>query len=318
MRQKGQPHSAKDVSLLDLANRQYGVVSIRQLVGLLGYSRSAVARDVAAGRLHRLHRGVFAVGHTYLSMQARCLAAVLASGPSALLSHASAAWLWGISSRSPMPFEVTVPTVRRPRPPIVLHRSRTLLEDDRELVEGIPVTALPRTLLDEAAAIRFEYLRRMLERAEELRLFDLRAVDALLARSIGHPGAGRLRRALALYRPAPFTRSNLERRFLELVEKAGLPRPVTGFNEIGYELDVYWPEERFGIELGTFETHGSREAFERDKRRREDLKLAGVETIDVTGHRLDSEPRQVIERVACLLARRRGELSPGSGAGESS
>ena len=235
-----------------------------------------------------------------------------------MLSHASAAWLWGISSRSPMPFEVTVPAVRRPRPPIVLHRSRTLTDEDRALEEGIPVTALPRTLLDQAAAGRFEHLRRMVERAEELRLFDLRAVDALLARSSGHPGAGRLRRALALYRTPPFTRSGLERRFLELVERAGLPRPVTGFNEVGYELDVYWPEERFAVELGTFETHGSREAFEQDKRRREDLKLAGVETIDVTGHRLDSEPRQVIERVARLLAQRRGELSPGSGTGEPS
>jgi hypothetical protein len=245
-------------------------------------------------------------------MHAQCLAAVLASGPNALLSHASAAWLWGISSRSPMPFEVTVPAVRRPRPPIVLHRSRALTEEDWELVDGIPATALPRTLLDEAAAIRFEYLRRMLERAEELRLFDLRAVDALLVRSAGHPGVGRLRRAIALYRTPPFTRSGLERRFLELVERAGLPRPVTGFNEAGHELDVYWPEVRFAVELDTFETHGSREAFERDRKRREDLKLAGVETIDITGHRLDKEQRQVIERVARFLAQRGRELAPGS------
>lgn len=308
MRHKPQPRSVKGPdSLPSLAHRQHGVVSIRQLVGPLGYSRSAVARAVAAGRLHRLYRGVYAVGHTRLSTQARCLAAVLASGPKALLSHASAAWLWGISPRSPVRFEVTAPIMRRSRPPIVLHRARYLADDDRELVEGIPVTALPRTLLDEAAAIRFEYLRRMLERAEELRLFDLRAVEALLARSQGHPGAGPLRRALALYRPPPFTRSGLERRFLELLERAGLPRPVTGFNEAGYELDVYWPQERFGVELDTFETHGSREAFERDRLRREDLKLAGVEMINVTDHRLNKEPRQVLERVARLLAQRRRE-----------
>ncbi|HWB68471.1 MAG TPA: hypothetical protein VG518_00685 [Solirubrobacterales bacterium] len=86
---------------------------------------------------------------------------------------------------------------------------------------------------------------------------------------------------------------------------------MTGFNEAGYELDVYWPRERFGVELDTFETHGSREAFERDRRRRGDLKLAGVETIEVTGHSLDTEPRQVLERVARLLARRRREMHGG-------
>jgi Transcriptional regulator, AbiEi antitoxin/AbiEi antitoxin C-terminal domain len=288
-----------------MANRQHGVVSIRQLLGPLGYSRSAVARATAAGRLHRIYRGVYAVGHTRLSMQAHCLAAVLASGPGALLSHASAAWLWGVSSRSPRPFEVAVSTPRQARPPIVLHCSRTLIAEDRALEDGIPVTALTRTLLDVAATFRFHRLQRTLERSEELRLFDLGAVEALLARSTGHPGVGRLRRAIALYHAPAFTRSGLERKFLGLVERAGLPRPVTGFNEAGYELDVYWPGERFAVELDTFETHGSREAFERDRRRQEDLKLVGVEMTRVTGHRLEREPQQVIERVARLLAQRR-------------
>ncbi|HWB68472.1 MAG TPA: hypothetical protein VG518_00690 [Solirubrobacterales bacterium] len=168
---------------------------------------------------------MYAVGHTALSMQGKCLAAVLACGPRALLSHVSAAWLWGVSRRSPVPFEVTARTSQAPKPSIVLHRSRVLREEDRALCEGIPATSLPRTLLDVSAAGRFEHLRRMLERAEELRIFDLRAVEALLARSQGHPGVGRLRRALALYRPVPFTRSGLERRFLEVAADAGLPPP---------------------------------------------------------------------------------------------
>lgn len=291
-----------------MAKRQHGVVSIRQLLGPLGYSRSAITRAAAAGRLHRLYRGVYAVGHTRISTHGECLAAVLACGPGALLSHASAAWLWGISPQSPKPFEVTVSTARSPKPSIVPRYSRALTSDDRALVEGIPVTSLPRTLLDVAATFRFHRLQRLLERAEELGLFDLGAAEALLARSTGHPGAGRLRRAIALYGPPAFTRSGLERRFLDLVKGAGLPRPTTGFNEAGHELDVYWPQERFAVELDTFETHGSREAFERDRRRQEDLKLAGVEMVRITGRRLEREPRQVIDRVARLLAqRRRGE-----------
>jgi len=158
-------------------------------------------------------------------------------------------------------------------------------------------------------------LRRAIERSEELRLFDLGPVDSLLARAGGHPGTGRLRRALALYRPPAFTRSELERRFLELVQKAGLPAPSTGFNELGYELDVYWRAERFAVELDVYETHGSREAFESDRLRQENLKLSGIEMIRVTGPRLDREPAEVIERVALLLKGRRRELRLTGGVG---
>jgi hypothetical protein len=203
---------------------------------------------------------------------------------------------------------VTAPTRRSPRPPIVLHHARSLTPEDRALVEGIPVTALPRTLLALAATEPPWRLERVLEKAEERKLFDLGPVESLLARTVGHPGWGRLNRAIALYRTPAFTRSGVERRFLALVLKAGLPRPATCFVEHGYELDVYWPEERFAVELDVFETHGTRAAFERDRLRQEDLKLAGIEMIRVTGPRLDREPRQVVERIARLLAQRRAEL----------
>jgi len=278
------------------------------MIDTLGYSRSAVARAAANGRLHRLYRGVYAVGHTDLSPQAECLAAVLACGPGALLSHHSAAWLWGVARWPHAPLAVTAPKPRRPRLPIRLHRARALTPDDRAVHECIPVTAIPRTLLDLAAAVRPDRLRRLLQHSEELRLFDLREFEAVLARSAGHPGAGRLRRAMALYRPAPFTRSGLERRFLELVLEAGLPRPATGFAAAGYELDVYWPDQRFAVELDTYETHGSHDSFESDRLRQENLKLAGIEMTRVTGHRLDREPQRVIERVGQLLAQRRLQL----------
>lgn len=305
MRSKARPHGA----LGELARRQHGVVSIDQLLGPLGYSRSAVGRAADAGRLHRLHRGVYAVGHTAISASGRCLAAVFACGDGALLSHHSAAWLLGLARWSPAPLHVTGPVRRGPTRPglrqgIRLHHSRALTVDDHDAVARIPVTAVPRTALDLAATLRPRQLQRILERAEELDLFDLRRFEALLARTTGHHGHGRLHRALKLYRPAPFSRSGLERRFRELVLGAGLPRPVMGFNAEGYELDVYWPEKRFGVELDTYETHGSHRAFEDDRLRDETLQLAGIGTIRVTGHRLEREPERVIERVRRLLAQR--------------
>lgn len=172
------------------------------------------------------------------------------------------------------------------------------------LREGIPVTSLARTLLDLAAAVRFEWLERMVETAEDLELFDLHEVEELLTRTVGHHGQGRLRKAIALYRPTSFTRSSLERRFLELCLEAGLPQPRTNFFSHGFELDCYWPEFRFAVELDVFETHGTRAAFERDRKREEDLLLAGIWTIRVTGPRLDREPEAVIRRAARLLEQR--------------
>jgi len=240
--------------MAELADRQHGVVSIRQLTGPLGYSRPAVSRAVKSGRLHLLYRGVYAVGHTRISTEGKCLAATLTCGPGALLSHYSAGWLWGIARVDPEPFHVTTAAWRKPRPPIHLHEARLLAAEDRALREGIPVTSLARTLLDLAATVRFEWLEKMVERSEELGLFDLRAVEELLARTVGHHG--------------------------------------------------HKPEHRFAVELDVFETHGTRAAFERDRKRHEDLFLAGIQMIRVTGPRLQSEPDEVIRRVARLLSER--------------
>jgi hypothetical protein len=291
-------------SLAELASRQHGVVSVRQLTGPLGYSESAVGRAVAAGRLHRLYRGVFAVGHRRLSPQAECLAAVLACGPGALLSHYSAGWLWGISRPRPAPFHVSTPTHRRRRPPLILHHARGLAAEDRALEDGIPVTSVARTLLDLAGAVDRKWLPRIVERSEELGLFDLGAVESVLDRNRGHRGAAALRRAIAIYQPSSFTRSGLEREFLALVQRAGLPQPRMNHVEAGFELDAYWPEERFVVELDAYETHGGHEAFERDRLRQEDLLLVGVGMTRVTGHRLAREPEKVVERIAEFLQRR--------------
>jgi len=291
-------------SLAELAERQYGVVSVRQLEATLGYSPSAVKREAAAGRLLRIHRGVYAVGHRHLSERGRCLAAVLTCGPDALLSHRSAAWLWGLWRYGPAPLHVTGPQPRRPRLPVHLHRSAILAEADQTLEANIPVTALPRTLLDCATEFRSAQLQRMLERAEELRLFDLGPIEELLGRSGRHKGRRRLRRAIGLYAPVPFTRSGFETLFFEAVLAAGLPRPATNYVEAGFELDVYWPERRFAVELDTYGTHGTNAAFERDRLRDDDLALAGIELARITDVRFHREPEAVLKRVAARLARR--------------
>lgn len=301
-------------ALARLADRQYGVVSTRQLL-VLGYSRSSVADEAKAGRLHRLHRGVYAVGMRRLDWHGYCLAAVLACAP-AYASHASAGWIWGLLSYAPERIDVTAPTRRHPKGAMRLHHARLDPRDCGER-EGIPVTSLARTLLDLAATLPRRRFDRTLERAEELGLFDLAALDDLLARVTHHVGVTPLRDALALYRPKPaFTRSGVEERFLALVETAGLPTPAMNCNVSGLELDAYWEEERFAVELDVFETHGSRAAFARDRLRQEDLLLAGIETDRITDDRLESEPKRVIERLGRLLAQRRELLRrPGGGGG---
>jgi very-short-patch-repair endonuclease len=189
-----------------------------------------------------------------------------------------------------------------------IHRSGTLIDADRALEMGIPVTSVARTALDLAAVVRFRNLRRLIRRAEELKVFDLDDFRSVLARNRGHRGAFHLERALAIYEPARLTRSELEREFVALAEQMGLPRPVTAFNFVGYELDVYWQDLRFAVELDVYATHGAHKPFEEDRQRDEDLKLAGVELTRVTGRRFEREPRQVMGRVARLLDQRRSQL----------
>lgn len=271
------------------------------------------------GRLVPLHQRGYAVGHRRLSWHSWCWAAVLGAEPletdevcwPAVASHLTAAYLWGLLRYRPETMHVTAPTRRRAKRRFKVHFSSILVAEDRTVREGTPVTALPRTLLDLAITARPDQMERYLERAEEQGLLDVRAVEDQLGRCGGHRGRGRLASALALYRPDPaFTRSRFEQRFRRLVQRAGLPAPSMNFNVAEYELDAYWPEFRFAVELDLFETHGSRAAFERDRRRQEELKLLGVEMIRITKPRLDREPQAVLRNLAVLLERRQSEVDP--------
>jgi hypothetical protein len=293
-------------ALAELATRQHGVVSTAQLREL-GYGHNVIVQATASGRLHRLHRGVYAVGHRDFDWHGRCLGAVLACAP-AVASHASAGWLWGLLRYAPGTIDVTATTRRHSKSAFRIHYAP--LEDrDREECEGIPVTSLARTKLDLAATLNAYRLGRVLERSEDLGIFDLGPIEEVLGRFTHHPGAKPLRQALEIYRPDPtFTRSGLEKRFLALVREAGLPAPSMNLNVIGLELDAYWPKERFAVELDVYETHGTRAAFETDRLRNEDLLLAGIAVDRVTGPRLKREPDEVMRRLGRLLAQRRRDL----------
>lgn len=302
MRPKRRSHQG----LATLAEEQYGVVSLGQL-GELAYPARMVKEMIKTGRLHPVCRGVYAVGHRSVSRHSQCLAAVLSCGEGALLSHRSAAWLWGLTKRFVVPIEVTAASPRRIRKSILMHSAEALVEDDLARHEKIPVSAVPRTLLDFAAADPW-FLPQALDNAHRLGLLDLVALDALLKRSRGFRGVARLRTALEIHRPAAFTRSGLERHFLELVRRAALSLPSMNLYVEGHELDAYWPDERFAVELDTYDYHGSPQAFEADRVRQEELKLAGVEMVRITGARMDREPKAVAKQLHRLLNQRRQQL----------
>jgi predicted transcriptional regulator of viral defense system len=288
--------------MAELATRQYGVVATRQLAEL-GFGRNSVAKAAKEGRLHRVHRGVYVVGYRRLSWHGRCMAAVLAASPS-VASHLSAAWLWGIVRNRPGTIHLTCPSARRSRRSFVVHEG-DLSDADRTVRDGIPVTSLPRTILDLSAGRSVQEIRRQIQRAEDAKVFDLRQMRDLLGRSNGHHGETKVRIALETYEERPvFTRSDLERRFLDLVIAAGLPTPAMNHFVEGYEIDAYWEDERFGVELDVYETHGSRLSFEEDRERDDALLGAGIETTRVTGLRLDREPGLVIASIGRHLARR--------------
>jgi very-short-patch-repair endonuclease len=287
-----------------LAARQHGVVSTEQLERL-GYGKNSVAKAAKVGRLHRVHRGVYVVGHQRLTWHGRCMAAVLAASPS-VASHLSAGWIWGLLQFRPETMHVTCRRSRHAKRPFVTHTA-DLAPADLVRRNGIPGTSLSRTILDLAVNSRERTVRRFIRQADDDKNFDLRAMEDLLDRTKGHRGQAKVLAALEIYDDTPtFTRSDLERRFLEVVREAGLPAPAMNSFVAGYEIDAYWADHRFGVELDVFATHGSRLSFEEDRERDDELLLAGIETTRVTGPRLDREPAAVAESVRRHLARRGG------------
>ncbi len=219
--------------LASLAARQFGVVSRAQLIDL-GYSDAAIKRAIASGRLHTWHRSVFAVGHEGLSAHGLCMAAILFRGRGALISHQSAIWLWGLERKLTIPVHVSVRRRGHGQDAIGLHHCPALRDEDIAETEHLPVTAIPRALLDFASETRTYRLERAIDRADRLDLLDLAAVDLITEEVRGHRGRTRLLKAMTIYREKGFTRSGGERRLLAALAEVGVRRPaVNNFIE-GY------------------------------------------------------------------------------------
>jgi hypothetical protein len=298
----------RERQIAKIAARQHGVVSTHQLLDL-GLTRSAVNQRVAAGRLHRVHPGAFAVGHPILSREGAYMAAVLACGPGALLSHRSAAALWDLRRSERSRIDVTAPGRRRRAiRRIEAHRSRTLVPRDAARVKNIPCTSVARTLVDLAEVVDLRALERACEQAEILNLFNAEALANALARVRGRHGAPKLRAVLGAAAPGEtLTRSELEERFLALCGAAGLPRPevnawIPFAGGEGAEADFLWRGRGLIVETDGHATHGTRRAFERDRRRDQRLALAGYRVIRFTWRQVARDPGEVAQTVRQLLA----------------
>jgi predicted transcriptional regulator of viral defense system len=292
------PAAGGDNALADLATRQHGVLARRQLLEH-GLGRGAIAHRIRQGRLHRIHAGVYTLGHRRLSQRGHWLAAVLACGEGALLSHASAAALWGLR-RSRSPIEVTSTHGRRGQRGIVLHKGRVDPEE-RASPDGIPATTVARTLFDLAEVDDYNPLRHAWEEADRLHLLQLRLVEDVCARGRGRRALRPIRRLLAEATAPAKTRSPLEDRFASFCHAHRLPPPATNVLVLDHEVDALWPAARLIVELDSFEFHRHRAAFERDRARDTRLLLAGYRTVRITHRRLDTESAELAAQLRLLL-----------------
>jgi hypothetical protein len=289
-----------DRRLAEIAAVQHGVVSRAQLYEM-GFDHPAVQRRLAAGRLHRLHRGVYAVGHTIVSRNGRYLAAVLACGPSAVLSHRSAAALWGMRPSAAARIDVTVSHTSgvRSTAAIQVHRSRR--PQAAVTRDGIPVSTPGRTLADLATALPRRQLEKAAEMADVLRLH--------VEIEPGHAGAARFHEVVRAHDLETVTRSELEDEFLELCDRYDIPRPLVNAVVEGFEVDFCWPECRLIVETDG-RRHATLAAFERDRARDARLTAIGWRVMRFTARQV----RRGAAGVAALVlsARSPSLATPGS------
>jgi very-short-patch-repair endonuclease len=266
-----------DGAIARFAAHQHGIVTTAQLLGA-GVGRRTIARRVTSGLLVPVYRGVYQLGPVS-SRWGREMAAVLACGDGALLSHQTAAAIWGFG-RADRVVHVTVHgQARRSRPGIRVHQTLSL---NAAVHDGLPLTDPARTLRDLARVLPGNELERAQEQAEILGLVipDDASLDA------------------------GFTRSEAERKLKQLCKAAGLPAPRTNARVAGYEVDAYWPAQRLVVEVDGWQYHRTRQAFERDRRKDSSLQAAGYRVVRITWRRLTTEPVSLSAQFGALLALR--------------
>jgi very-short-patch-repair endonuclease len=275
----------------------------------LGFGDEAIKTRVEAERLQALHREVFAVGHARVSRQGRRLAAVLAYGDEALLSHRSAAALWGLMRSRAGAIDVTASVGRQGihrRDGIWIHRGQ-LHAEDRANRAGIPVTTVARTLFDLTEVVNRKQLESAWEEADRLKLLRLNEIEAVCERGYGRRALRPIRRLLAEARAPLTTRSPLEDRFSQFCRKhlTDLPAPLTNISILDHEVDAYWPGHRLVVEMDSWEFHSHRAAFESDRARDAKMQAAGYRVIRLTHRQLETESPRISTQLHKLLGAER-------------
>jgi very-short-patch-repair endonuclease len=303
MRVEGALHRDRVVG--DLADRQHGVVSREQLLGA-GVGRGAIARGVESGRLRPVFRGVYAVGHAALRREGCWIAALLACGSAAVLSHRTAAMIWGLLAGPPIPIDVITATGKgRKHAGITTHRTH-LDPLDALVIDDLRVTTPSRTIVDLAATLSGRALRDVVERAQDLRRFDPEDLKVTLIRAGRRRGARRLEDLLTLMAPdEDHARSHLERLFLTLTRNAKLARPAPNREIGGRTRDFVWFEHRLVVETDGYRYHSSRTARRRDNRRDRRLTALGWRPVrSLTRRSRSSPPRLPRSSLGCCAADR--------------
>src|SRR4051812_18107435 len=293
--------STVEQELARIAGGQHGVVTRVELLAV-GVSATAIKRRVRKGTLLPEYPGVYRVGHRAPSLEARYLAAVRAGGDGALLSGLAAGHLYCLLKGPTPPPEVTAPTWRRVKS-VATRRSRI---DPRESTtwRGIPITTVPRTLVDLAAVLTADELARACHEAAVRYRTTPAQVEAVLARRPNKPGATTLRAVLRV--DVRVTLSKLERRFLLLLEQAGLPLPQTTTLPGGRRVDCRWPEHRLTVELDGYRYHHSRHAWEQDRKREREARGREDELLRYTYGDVFEDPRAMLDELRELLTASRG------------
>jgi hypothetical protein len=293
----GAPGGTVEEEMARIATAGHGVVTRVQLLQA-GVTRKQIAQRLRTGGLLREHPGVYRVGHRAPSIEATYLAAVLAAGEGALLSGRAAAHLLGlVRGTAPAP-EVTALTKRRIEG-VMTHRSRAFDPRDATVALGIPVTTVPRTLVDIAAELPVDALARACHEAGVRYRTTPAAVEAVLARRPSSTGAKKLRRVI--HGDVHVTLSRLEARFLELLRDEKLPLPITNRPAGGRRVDCRWPEHRLTVELDGYQFHNSRYSWEQDRRREREARARGDDFRRYSYSDVTADPTLMLAELRPLL-----------------
>jgi very-short-patch-repair endonuclease len=292
--------------LAGLAERQYGVVGRWQLLEA-GWSSGAIEKRTRSGRLHPLYAGVYRVGHGVISRQGGWMAALLATGPDAVLSHWSAAALWMIRPNSRSVIDVTTPHKSRTWDGIRRHH-KALPADEVTVEEGLPVTGPCRTAFDLAATEPLDLVENLIREMEFRQLWDRLSLPDLIERYPGRRGVRKLRLALERLEedPAGRKRSPLEERFSPFLRRHRLSLPryndwILLPNGKRYQVDCHWPGTNQIVELDGWQGHSTKSAFRDDRARDRRLTAAGYTVTHITWNQLDDEPEAIAADLRALL-----------------